>query len=280
MNKKRRAFKDICLVVFGCVLFSISVNVYSVPNGFVQGGLTGVSIMINSLFPFVPVGTAIFFMNVPLLAVAYLKLGSQFVKKTAFAIFLSTLIIDLGAVVFPPYTEDSFLACVFCGVFSGAGISIIMLSGATTGGTELIASLIVKRKKGIPIGRMILIVDLIIIAFSYFVYKKIETVMYASSALFVSSKVIDFVLGGAERNKMLITVTKKADDIGKCIFENLGRGVTVMNVKGGFTKEEKKLVFCVARSGEIARINRRLKKIDPLSFTFTADVGEVLGNGF
>lgn len=277
---KKGFFRDLSLLVSGSVLFSLSVNMYAVPNGFVQGGLTGVSIMINRLLPVIPVGTAIFVMNIPLLLVAFVKLGKSFVKRTAVAIPLSSAFIDIGAVVFAPYRGDNFLACVFCGVFAGAGLALIMLTGATTGGTELIANLIIKNRKGIPIGRIILIVDLIIIAASYFVYKSAETVMYAATSLFVSTRVIDFILGGAGRNKMMITVTEKPDETGKCVFDTIGRGVTVIKVRGGYTKKEKSLVFCVARAGEIARLNRLLKSIDPQSFTVTGDVGEVLGNGF
>lgn len=280
MKKVKGILKDSFLVLFGSVLFSLSVNMYSVPNGFVQGGLTGISIMINRIFPFVPVGTAILLMNIPLLLLSYVKLGVGFVKRTAVAIFVSTVVIDIGSLVFSPYKGDNFLACVFSGVFAGAGLSLILLSGATTGGTELIASLILKNRHDIPIGRIILIVDLVIIALSYFVYDSIETVMYACASLFVSTKVIDFVLGGAGRNKMLLTVTEKEEEVRKCIFDAVGRGVTVMRVKGGYTKKEKSLVFCVARTGEIARINRLLKAVDPMSFTVTGDVGEVLGNGF
>lgn len=278
--EKKRFFKDLSLLVSGSVLFSLSVNVYAVPNGFVQGGLTGISIMLNRLFSVIPVGTAIFVMNIPLLIIAYMKLGREFVKKTAVAIPVSSLFIDIGAVIFAPYRGDDFLASVFCGAFAGAGLALIMLTGATTGGTEIIASLIIKNRKDIPIGRIILIVDLIIIAVSYFVYQSAETVMYAATSLFVSTRVIDFILGGAGRNKMMITVTEKPDETGSCIFKNIGRGVTVIKARGGYTKKEKSLVFCVARAGEIARINRLLKDIDPESFTVTGDVGEVLGNGF
>lgn len=277
---KKVFFRDFSLLISGSVLFSLSVNIYAVPNGFVQGGLTGISIMLNRLFSSVPVGTAIFVMNIPLLVIAYMKLGKSLVKRTAVAIPLSSLFIDIGAAVFAPYRGDNFLASVFCGVFAGAGLALIMLTGATTGGTELIASLIIKNRKDIPIGRMILIVDLIIIAASYFVYRSAETVMYAATSLFVSAKVIDFILGGAGRNKMMITVTEKPEETGNCIFENIGRGVTVIKAKGGYTKKEKSLVFCVARAGEIARLNRLLKGIDPDSFTVTGDVGEVMGNGF
>ena len=272
--------RDLFFLFSGSVLFSISVNMYAVPNGFVQGGLTGISIMINRVLPFIPVGTAIFVMNIPLLSVAYMKLGKGFVKKTAAAIPLSSLFIDIGAVVFAPYKGDNFLASVFCGVFAGAGLALIMLTGATTGGTELIANLIIKNRRDIPIGRIILIVDLVIIGMSYFVYKSAETVMYAATSLFVSTKVIDFILGGAGRNKMMITVTEKPEETGKCIFEAIGRGVTVLKAKGGYSGKEKSLVFCVARAGEIARVNRLLKSIDSESFAVTGDVGEVLGNGF
>ena len=280
MNRKERFFKDTVMIVLGSVLFSISVNMFSVPNNFVQGGLTGISVMLNAFLSFIPIGTGIFIMNIPLLTAAFIKLGKKFVIKTAAAILVSTSIIDIGGLFIPAYKGDSFLASLFCGAFSGTGLSLILLSGATTGGTEIVAMLLRHKNKNLPIGRLILFIDLFVISVSFFYYRSIEALMYAAVSLFVAVKVIDFVLGGAGRNKMMIIVTSQPKDISRCIMESINRGVTVMDVKGGFTEEKKSLVFCVARAAEITVVNRRLSEIDKNSFTVTGDVGEVFGNGF
>lgn len=279
-SKRSQITKDFFLVVLGSLLFSVSVNMFSVPNGFVQGGLTGIAIMLNGIFSAVPVGTAIFLMNIPLLAIALFRLGKSFILKTTAAIFISTAMIDIGSIFIPAYKGDNLLACIFCGVFSGLGLALIMLSGATTGGTEIIAMLVRLKKGDVPIGRMILFVDLIIISLSFFVYRSFEAIMYAAVSLFVSTKMIDFVLGGAGHNKMMFVITSQPKKVASAVMAAINRGVTVIPASGGFTGEKKSLVFCVARAGEISVVNRLLPGIDENSFTVTGDVGEVLGNGF
>lgn len=280
LKKAKEIFEDILLVVLGSSLFSVSINMFSAANGFVQGGLTGVSIMLSKLFPFVAVGSAIFVLNIPLLIAGYFKLGKLFIYKTAFALAVSTVLIDIGSLIIKPYTQDKFLACVFCGVISGVGIGLIMLSGATTGGTEIVATLIRLKMKSLPVGRLMFFVDMAIILASYFVYKSVESIMYAAVSVFISTKMIDFVLSGAEHNKIMIIVTTKPQEISKAIFSVANRGVTVIDAKGGFTGKNKSIVLCVARGAEITRINRVLSNTDKGSFTIIGNVGEVLGQGF
>lgn len=253
---------------------------FAVANDFAQGGLTGISIMLSKLFAFIPVGAAMFALNIPLFVAAYFKIGKIFVLKTAGATLLCTAAIDLGKLFIPAFLSDKILACVFCGVFSGFGIALIMLSGATTGGTEIIAMLARQKRTNISIGRMILLIDLVIISASYFVYRSIESLMYAALSLFVSGYLIDLVLSGAGHSKALFVVTQNPEEVARVLMNTLGRGVTIINAKGGYTGKERSLLFCVARAAQISGINRKIKDTDINSFIVITDVGEVVGNGF
>ncbi|MCM1364921.1 MAG: YitT family protein [Faecalibacterium sp.] len=278
--KLKHTLMDLLMIIAGSVLFSISVNMFSVPNGIVQGGLTGVSIMLNRLFSFIPVGTAIFVLNIPLFISGYLKIGKSFILKTAVATFIFSFAIDIGELFIPAYTGDSILAALFCGVFSGSGLALVLISGATTGGSEIIAMLVRRKAPNVSIGRMILIVDLVIIAVSYLVYRNLESTMYAAVALFVSSKMIDFIIVGMSHNKMIFVVTSVPQKIATAVLTKMHRGVTVLSAKGGYTGEEKSVIFCVARASEISRINRLIAEIDSKAFSVISDVGEVFGEGF
>ncbi|MCM1544425.1 MAG: YitT family protein [Ruminococcus sp.] len=271
---------DNIMIIIGSVLFSISVNMFSVPNGIVQGGLTGVSIMLNRLLPLIPVGTSIFVLNVPLFAAGWLKIGRPFILKTAVATFIFSAMIDLGELFIPPYLGNPLLAALFCGVFSGAGLALVLISGATTGGSEIIAMLVRRKAPNVSIGRMILIVDLVIISVSYFVYRNIESIMYAAVAMFVSSKMIDFIITGAGHNKMIFVITSAPKKISTAIMTKMQRGVTVLPATGGYTGNEKSMLFCVARASEISKINRLVAETDSKAFTVISDVGEVFGEGF
>lgn len=279
-GKRKRTFIDIIMIIVGSVLFSVSVNMFSVPNGIVQGGLTGVSIMLNRLFPVIPVGTAIFMMNIPLFTAGYLKIGKSFILKTVAATFIFSAVIDLGELFIPAYSGDPLLAALFCGVFSGSGLALVLISGATTGGSEIIAMLVRRKAPNVSIGRMILIVDLVIIAASYFVYRNIESIMYAAVALFVSSKMIDFIITGAGHNKMIFVITTMPKKISVAVMTKMRRGVTVIPATGGYTGSEKSMLFCVAGASEISRINRLVTQTDSKAFTVISDVGEVFGEGF
>lgn len=278
--KIRKTVVNCFYILAGSALFSLSVNMFSVPNSIVQGGLTGVSIMINRVFPFIPVGLSVFTLNIPLFMIGYLRLGKGLVLRSIAATFIFTAFIDIGELFIPPYTGDIFLACVFCGVFAGVGLAFILLAGATTGGTEIIAVLIKQKRGDFSVGKLMMFVDLIVLSASYLVFRSLESTMYAVVTLFVTSKVIDIVLVGTGTSKAFIIISENAQRITDKILSDLARGVTVIPAKGGYTKEEKQIVFCIVRASQVSAIKRLVAENDKSAFSFVADIGEVIGQGF
>lgn len=278
--KSKRVFSDILFILGGAALFSAGVNMFAVPNGIVQGGLTGVSTMINHLFPVVPIGVSIFALNIPLFAVSFFKLGKTFVLKTLFATAIFSVFIDVGAAFIPPYRGDVLLASLFCGALSGAGLSAVLLAGATTGGTETAAMLVRQKRPFASVGSIMLVFDLVVITLSWAVFGRIESVMYAAVTLFVSSKTIDIVLYGAGHSRLFFVVTGKGEELTEKITGVLKRGVTAIPVTGGYTGEKKTLLLCAVRASETVALSRIAKETDPNAFTVITEVGEVLGRGF
>ncbi len=279
MNIKKAAV-NCFYVVAGSALFSLSVNMFSVPNGIVQGGLAGISIMINRIFPFIPVGLSVFTLNIPLFIIGYLRLGKGLVLRSIAATIVFTSFIDIGELFIPPYTGDIFLACVFCGVFAGIGLAFILLAGATTGGTEIIAVLIKQQRGDFSVGKLMMFVDLVVLTASYFVFRSLESTMYAVVTLFVTSKLIDLVLVGTGTGKAFIIISKNADFITQKILSEISRGVTVIPAKGGYTNENKQIIFCIVRSSQVSAVKRLVSENDKSAFSFVADIGEVMGQGF
>lgn len=279
MNIKKAAV-NCFYVVAGSALFSLSVNMFSVPNGIVQGGLAGISIMINRIFPFIPVGLSVFTLNIPLFIIGYLRLGKGLVLRSIAATLVFTSFIDIGELFIPPYTGDIFLACVFCGVFAGIGLAFILLAGATTGGTEIIAVLIKQQRGDFSVGKLMMFVDLVVLTASYFVFRSLESTMYAVVTLFVTSKLIDLVLVGTGTGKAFIIISKNADFITQKILSEISRGVTVIPAKGGYTNENKQIIFCIVRSSQVSAVKRLVSENDKSAFSFVADIGEVMGQGF
>lgn len=278
--KFRRILSDTALIFGGAALFSVGVNMFAVPNGIVQGGLTGVSTMLNHLFPVIPIGLSVFVLNIPLFILSFMRLGKAFVLKTLGATTVFSVLIDAGAAFIPPYRGDVLLAALFCGVLSGAGLGAVLLAGATTGGTETAALLVRQKKPFSSVGSIMLVFDLVVITLSWAVFGRLENVMYAAVTLFVSSKTIDLVLYGAGHSKLVFIVTEKGEKLTEKITELLKRGVTSIPVTGGYTGEKKTLLLCAVRASEAALLSRITKETDPQAFTVITEAGEVLGRGF
>lgn len=278
--KAKRILGDVFLWVCGSAIFSVSINMFSSPNNIVQGGLTGVATLINYIFPSVPIGTAIFVMNIPLFVLAKLVLKNAFLAKTICATAIYTFIIDLGSVIIPPYKGDTLLACLFCGALSGLGLSLVFMTGATTGGTDIIAMLLRKKNEKLLLGRIMLFLDGAIVLLSLPVYGRIENVMYAVIVIFIASRVIDTVLYGSTYGKVIFIISEKSETISQGLMLQIKRGVTILPVKGGYTMKNKSMILCAVRLAEIRNVLRFIKEKDPLAFTIVCDAGEIIGNGF
>jgi uncharacterized membrane-anchored protein YitT (DUF2179 family) len=270
---------DLFLVLSGSAIFSVSVNMFSSPNDIVQGGLTGVGTVANYLFN-LPIGAVMLVLNIPLFALAMKYLRGKFVVKTVVATIIFTSFIDLGAYVIPAYKGDMLLCCVFCGVLAGTGLALIFLTGATTGGTDIIAMLIRRKRPDISIGNIMLVSDLFVIILSYAVYGEIESTMYAVIVIFISAKAIDFVLYGREHTKLIFIITAHKQAVLTSILTEIGRGASVLPVTGGYTGKEKSLILCAAKKIQIREILRLTAVKDPDAFTVICDAGQVVGRGF
>ena len=252
---------------------------FSAPNNIVQGGLTGIGTVANYLFS-MPIGSVMFVLNIPLFALALRHLRLKFVIKTVVSTFIFTTLIDLGAYVIPPYKGDMLLGCIFCGILSGAGLALVFLTGATTGGTDIVAMLIRKKKPGFSMGNIMLIADLAVILLSFVVYREIESIMYAVIVIFISAKAIDFVLYGREHTKLIFIITTEKDAVLSAILLEVGRGASVLPVTGGYTGKDKHLILCAAKKMQIREILRLTAAKDPEAFTVICDAGLVVGKGF
>ena len=270
---------DLFLIVSGSAIFSVSVNMFSSPNNIVQGGLTGIGTVANYLFS-LPIGTVMLVLNIPLFALALKFLSFKFAVRTVVCTVIFTSFIDIGTYVVPAYRGDMLLSCVFCGVLAGSGLALIFLTGSTTGGADIIAMLIRRKRPDISMGNIMLIGDLFVIGLSYAVYGEIESIMYAVIVIFISAKTIDFVLYGREHTKLIFIITTKKEKLLSAILLEIGRGASVIPVTGGYTGEEKNLILCAAKKIQIREILRLTADNDPEAFTVICDAGQVVGKGF
>ncbi len=281
----KKKMKDLVIdgifFVVGSFIFAVSVNTFTAPNNIAPGGLTGVATMLNYLFG-IPIGTVTLLMNIPIFLWGFFEVGYRFILKTMVATALSSVAIDLTVDILPHYQGDMLLTTVFGGFFSGLGLALIFVRGGTTGGTDLIANLISLRVRHLSLGRMILIVDMVIVVISAFVYQSFESPLYATIVIFITSKVIDIVLYGADigSGKMIFIISQKNDEIAQKIMDIIGRGVTELRSRGAYTKQDGEVLLCAVSRQEVYKVYDIIHSVDPDAFTIVGDAGEISGEGF
>lgn len=265
----------------GSFLFAVAVNVFTAPNNIAPGGLTGLATMINYLFG-APIGTTILVFNVPLFIWGVLQINFRFILKTLAATVISSVTIDLTAGLFPPYQGDLMLAALFSGVLSGAGLGLIFMRGGTTGGTDLVANLIGRNFRHLSLGKLVLLVDLVVVLISAFVYRNYESPLYAIINIFVSSKLIDAVLYGADTGtgKMMFIISPKNKEIAQRIMTEISRGVTELRSRGAYRGEEGEVLLCAVRRAEVYKTQDIIRSVDPDAFVIVGDAGQISGEGF
>ena len=269
------------MYVAGSIIFAASVNIFTAPSGIAPGGMTGIATMVNYLTG-LPIGSVILVLNIPLFIWGLRQRGMRAMYKTLAGIILSSAAIDIGAAFMPVYSGDMFLATLYGGALSGLGLSLIFINGGTTGGTDLAASLIMKKFPQFSMGRIIFYIDLVIVALSAAVYRNFESPLYAAVVIFITGRVVDSVLYGAggAAGKMLLVISDKNEEIAAEIMSRLKRGVTKLNSQGAFTGKKGTVLMCALRRQEIYKARRIISDIDRSAFTVLADTDEITGSGF
>lgn len=270
---------DLLHFIIGAAIYSVAVNMFLSSNGISPGGFTGVATVVNFLTQ-IPTGIMLFAFNIPVLILGYVKMGGMFILKTSFVTALVSFALDISARVLPPLKADGILASLFGGILMGLGLSLILLRGATTGGIDIIAKLINRKYRHLSVGKIILIADGFVIILTAIVYKNAEIALYSVVAIYAGTRVMDVLLYGADRGKIIYIVTSQPDLICREINNTIGRGVTRLSVTGGYTGESRTMLMCTVRVHEAATVHDVIKEYDERAFIVVSDAGEIIGEGF
>lgn len=279
-NKKQllEYFVTLLFWIAGSVIYAIALNTFAVPNQIAPGGVSGIATLLNYKLGF-PIGIAMLAINVPLFLLSWRFFGIKFVIKTGVVLVIMSVAIDVIPPVFV-YQSDRLLSSLFAGFLMGFGLSLIFLRNATSGGTDIAAKLLQIKFPHLPIGRFMLLVDILVVIASVFVYGSIESGLYATIVIFISSAVLDRMLYGMGSAKTLLIITDLPNEICKEISDKLNRGATVIPSHGAYTGDEKSIVLCAASKSETAKMNKIIKSIDRNAFTIVMEAGEIIGKGF
>ncbi|MEA4999250.1 MAG: YitT family protein [Candidatus Limiplasma sp.] len=263
-------------ILLGCVLGAAAYPMFLVPNAIAPGGVTGVATVLNSLFQW-PVGTTSLVMNVPLFIIGYQSMGRVFAFRSLVATIVFSLLIDWMPL--PMLTHDMLLGSLFGGALMGVGLGLILRGSATTGGSDMIARMVHSRFPHISVGAFLFFIDFcVVLAAGFFITA--ESALYAFISIYIGSRVIDAVVEGFDRQKACYIITAQTEKVKDKLMNELGRGLTIINAKGGFRGDDRPLLLCIVSAQEVARLKSIVRMEDERAFVFITDAHEVLGEGF
>lgn len=269
---------ELIQIICGTAIMALGTSFFLLPNKLSAGGFSGIATILYYLFK-IPLGASLLFLNIPLFILAFLRNGKAFFYRSIIGTFSLSFFIDL----FENYnslTGDKLLACLYGGISIGIGTAIILKANASTGGSDLLAQIIRKYKPEFRTGKLIVILDTIIVGVNVLVFKQIEIGLYSAISIYIMGKVIDIFLEGIYFTKMIYIVSEKYEEISRKIGEEVERGTTGIYAKGMYTNDEKMLLLCVVGRGEVAIIQKIVKQIDKKAFLIISNAREVFGKGF
>ncbi|WP_239618946.1 YitT family protein [Cohnella mopanensis] len=268
----RRVF----LIIVGAILVGVALEIFLVNNSIIDGGITGISIM-SSYLSGLPIGIFLFILNLPFLILGYRTIGKTFALSTLLGVIVLSISTTLLHPI-EPFTDDIFLAAVFGGIFLGAGTGIVIRAGGSLDGTEIVA-IILNRKSPFSVGQTVMFINLFILGSAGFVYSW-DRAMFSMIAYYIAFKVIDLTIEGFDESKSCWIISDHHKDIGDAITARLGRGVTLLHGEGGYTGDQKKVIFCVITRLEEAKLKSIVNELDPAAFLAVGNIHDVKGGRF
>jgi len=270
-NRILSLFKKYALLLIGSVLAAIGLEIFLVPNDIVDGGITGISIMASYLTK-LPLGAFIFTLNIPFIVLGYYQIGKTFVFSTLYSITILSIGVSILHPI-PGLTHDILLAAVFGGIILGIGVGLVIRYGGSLDGTEMIAIVVTKRI-GLSVGEVVMFINIFILSSAGLIFGW-DRAMYSLIAYFIAFKVIDMTIQGLDESKALMIVTDKADELAEVLLARLGRGVTFLEGRGGYSGQSKGVLYSVINRLEIAKLKTIIDEIDENAFVTIHDVHEV-----
>ncbi len=279
-DSAKKVAAKLALLMASALLYTIAIECFISGNGFVTGGVWGISLMIEHSFGF-PNRYMIFLLNVPLIIVAVVFLGWRFASYTLFFVGMQTIFSTIVKLLnVSRFSADPFLALIAAGVLMGVGLALCLKAGGCTGGTDIISVIIQKKNASLNVPWVIFIVNAVVISAAYFVYGGLSAVIMSLVLEFVASKVSDTVLSGFVSAIRFEIVTEKGEEVRDAIVNRLDRGATVLDARGGYTNAPVSVFVCLIRKRQVPALKKLLKEVDPNAFAHVINVSSVFGKGF
>ena len=281
MNKNRTVeiIKNISADIFGSLIFALGVNMFTTPNNIAPGGVTGLATVLHSISE-IQVGTLTFLLNIPLVILGLVVIGKRFTLSTFRTLLILSAITNITELFLPAYTENILVASIFGGAAIGIGMGIIFLRGSTTGGTDILGRVLLRYFQHIPLGKILLAIDFVIVTFAAIYYGTLDAALYALVSVYVTERAMDSVLYGFNETRIAYVVTEHPIEVAERVMEETDRGVTYLNGEGGYQRDKKLVIMCAMPSRQFAKFKRIVLEVDPAAFIMVAPASNVIGEGF
>ncbi len=268
--------RRVIFISIGAMLMAVGLELFLVPNQMTDGGIAGISIILSHLTG-IPLGVFLLVLNLPFLIIGYKQIGKTFALST----LLGIVVMSVGTIMLhpvEPFVTNSFLAVVYGGVILGIGVGIVIRFGGSLDGTEIVAILF-NKKTPFSVGEIVMFFNLFIMLVAGFVFT-FEKAMYSLIAYYIAFKMIDITIEGLNDSKSVWIISDNHKDIGDALLSRLGRGVTYMSGEGGFSGDEKKVIFTIITRLEEAKLKSIVEEHDPQAFLAIGNIHDVKGGRF
>ena len=279
---KKRIWKEILwagTTAIGSALFALGFAMFLIPNDINTGGISGLAMILRELLGFGSIGTLTLLMNIPLFLIGGLKIGKRFFAGSLIGMVVSSVLMDLFALI-PFATPEPLIGGLYGGVLCGAGLGLVFMAGASTGGSDILVRLLKKKYRNLPIGSISIMFDAMVVLLTGWVFRDISKALYSGVVVFVCGQVIDAVVYRFDYSRVALIISKEHEKIAKAISDQLDRGATYLHGSGSYTHQNIEVVLAVVRKGQLAELKELVMNIDENAFVIVQEAHQVLGDGF
>ena len=267
------------LTAIGSAIFALGFALFLIPNEINTGGISGLAMILRELLGFGSVGILTLLMNIPLFLIGGLKIGRRFFAGSLVGMVVSSVLMDVFSVL-SFQTPDPLLGGLYGGVICGTGLGLVFLAGASTGGSDIVVRLVKKKYRNLPIGRISIMFDAMVVLLTGVVFRDISKALYSGVVVFVCGQVIDAMVYRFDYSRVALIVSRDHEAIARAIGEKLDRGATYLHGAGSYSGQNMEIVLTVVRKGQLAELKELVMDIDKSAFVIVQEAHQVLGDGF
>ena len=267
------------LTTLGSALFALGFALFLIPNDINTGGISGLAMILRELLGFGSVGSLTLIINIPLFLIGGLKIGKRFFAGSLVGMIVSSVLMDVFTMI-SFQTPDPILGGLYGGVLCGAGLGLVFMAGASTGGSDIVVRLVKKKYRNLPIGRISMIFDTVVVLLTGVVFRDVSKALYSGVVVFVCGQVIDAVVYRFDYSRVALIISREHEAIAQAIGEKLDRGATYLHGAGSYSGQNMEIVLTVVRKGQLAELKELVMDIDRSAFVIVQEAHQVLGDGF